>query len=135
MVSLGKNGMDIKLQNEIELACKRQGLPIYGVLIFHICKGFDDYIKFLTCMCNREDCNGYYDYVVFPENVGDADGNVQSLDKHQVCFGFHEDTDIVDCMEVYRYLEVSTNIYLKRHPEHTQDVLEVLEKLRQKYLS
>jgi hypothetical protein len=86
-------------------------------------------------MCNKEDYNGYYDYIIFSENIYDEEENSQSLNNHKVCFGFHEDVDIVDCMEVYKYLEISTNIYLKYYPEKKQEVLTILEKIQEKYLS
>jgi NADH:ubiquinone oxidoreductase subunit E len=38
-------------------------------------------------------------------------------------------------MEVYKYLEISTNIYLKYYPEKKQEVLTILEKIQEKYLS
>jgi hypothetical protein len=86
-------------------------------------------------MYNKEDYNGYYDYITFSENIDDEDESIQSLNDNQVYFGFHEDIDIVDYMEVYKYLEISTNIYLKYHPEQKQEVLAILEKIQEKYSS
>lgn len=46
-----------------------------------------------------------------------------------ICFGFHDDIDIVDCIEVYKYLETSTNIYLKYYPKQKQELLDIMKKI------
>lgn len=126
--------MNTKIQEEIKINCKKNNLPIYDMMIFHISKNFKNYLDFLNNMYNRKDYNGYYDYIIFPENIED-DEEIKNLNKNQICFGFHDDMDIVDCIEVYKYLEISANIYLKYHPKQKQEVLAIIEKIKEKYLS
>lgn len=85
-------------------------------------------------MYNRKDYIGYYDYIIFPENIEDDD-SIKNLNQNQIGFGFHDDIDIVDCREIYKYLEISTNIYLQYYPEQKHEVLEIMKKIKEKYLS
>lgn len=124
--------MNNKIQEEIKVNCIKNSLPIYDMLIFHISKNFKNYWDFLNNMYNRKDYTGYYDYIIFPENI-EGDDNIKNLNQNQICFGFHDDIDIVDCREIYKYLEISTSIYLQYYPEQKHEVLEVMKKIKRSY--
>ena len=126
--------MNNKIQEQIKINCIKNNLPIYDMLIFHISKNYGNYWVFLNNMYNRKDYIGYYDYIIFPENIEDDD-SIKNLNQNQIGFGFHDDIDIVDCREIYKYLEISTNIYLQYYPEQKHEVLEIMKKIKEKYLS
>jgi hypothetical protein len=127
---------NIKLRTEmysyILKKCEYLNLKKYEICAHCIAAQYNCYIKFLNNVLNECDERGYYDGIIFYNDMDKSDDPNFKL--NNICFFLHDCENILTYSEAYEYITIASNFYIELHPEHKEEVIAILEKIKAKYL-
>jgi hypothetical protein len=128
---------NIKLRTEmysyILKKCEYLNLKKYEICAHCIAAQYNCYTNFLNNMLNEYDEQGYYDGIIFFNDIDKSDD--PSFQLNTICFFLHDFEDILTYPEFYEYIKISSDFYIELNPEQKEEVMTLLEKIKDKYLA
>ncbi len=76
---------------------------------------------------------GYYDGIIFYNDIDKSDDPNFKL--NNICFFLHDCEDILTYAESYEYIKIASNFYIELRPEQKEEVMDLIEKIKVKYLA
>ena len=94
------------------------------------------FIDSLNDFYNEEDDYGGLEGYIFSNNLDEDDEEYDG--KNTITFYNYvseKEEQVLTYKEFYEYLKIACNFYIELYPEQKQEVLDILEKIKEKYLS